>query len=261
MRGEEGLRPGGDVVPVMVGDDGAHVAHGFGAEDRRDRAAHREGQSAQVGGEETRGPGVARAVGIDGVGDDDGGDAVQFGAARDPRAVLAEFHGGRAAEVREPAGVSGVVVGRRGGEVGEEFADFVLVGDDEVEAGGELGEQPVAGQADDFERGDVETDPAAGGAGGGEDGVGQGAVEDDVALDVGEAAAGEVGGGDLVGGKREDRAEFGAHGALRVRGGEDEAAGVRMRAVFVALGVHAAGGEAGAVGVGGGGRDAGSVFS
>ena len=85
----------------------------------------------------------------------------------------------------------------------------------------------------------------------GEDGVGQRAVEDEVALDVGVAAPGEVGGGDLLRRERQGGTQARAHGALRVGRDEGEAPGVGMRTALEAASVDAGGLECAAVDFGG----------
>ena len=178
-----------------IGDDGAEVADGFRADEGGEFAGGLETPAAEVAKEEAGGPRVARAVGVDDLADAHGLDAVKVAVAGDPRAVLADLDGGEDAVVAEAAGEVGVA----GALVVEEGADLVLVGEDDVDAPAELREEPVAGGVDDLEGREVEAGGAAGGAGGGEDGVGEGLVEDEVALDVRVAAAGEVGGGDLLG--------------------------------------------------------------
>ena len=158
----------------------------------------------------------------------DGLDAVEVGATGNPRAVFTHFHGGDASVAGEAAGE--FVIGGGFGFV--EGVDLVFVGEHDVDAGVDLAFDPVAGDVDDFEGGEVDADRATGGARGIDDGGREGGVKHQVAFDVGVAAIGEIGGADFFGREGHRGAEAGAHGALAVGGDEGEAAGVGERGAF-----------------------------
>jgi hypothetical protein len=145
--------------------------------------------------EKTGGPGVAGTGGVLDLGGGHGSNAVHFEALGNPSAVFADFHGGESAEFGEAFGVGGEVVA----EAGEQGLDLVLVGEDDVDAVVELGKDPVASGADDLEGREVDADRATGGAGGGDHGVGEIAVEEQVALNVGMAASTKVERADFAG--------------------------------------------------------------
>lgn len=249
-RGRLSLRAesvGADVEggPGGRGNDGAEVADGFGADQRGEFAAFRKRIIAEETVEKTGGPGVAGAVGVDDIGNDDGRDLVKFVAAGEPGAVFAHFDGGENTGGGEALGEFGVV----GVAILIERADLVFVGEDDIDALVELGENPIARGVDDFERGEVHANSAAGGAGAGEHAVDEGLVEDEVSLDVRVAEAGEIVGRDFVGRKRHRGAEARAHGALSVGRDKDERAGVGEIGAFEARRVDAGGGEGTAIGV------------
>jgi len=236
---------GAHAWPVHVGDGGAEVLDRLAAQDRADRAGSGEGGAAQVAVEETSGPGVAGAGGVDDALGPDGRDAVELGAAGDPRAVLAHLDRGNAAEGRDLAGELGVVVAAL-----EERTGLVLVGEDDMHALAQLAEDPVTGDIDDLERGEVDAERATGGAGGGDDLIGERGVEQQVTLDVGMPRAGEIGRRDLVGVQGHGGAEVRAQRALAVGRDEREAAAVGQRGALEARAVAAGGGEVAEVGVG-----------
>lgn len=196
---------------------------------------------------EAGGPGVACARGVDGLGDRDRVDAVELGAAGDPSAVFTHLDGSESTMRGEAPGE--FVVG--GGFRLIERVNLVFVGEHDVDALVKLGHDPVAGDVDDFEGGEVDADRATGGAGGRDDGGGESGVEHQVALDVGVAAVGKVGGADLVGREGHRGSEAGAHGALTVGRDQGEAAGVGEGRAFEAGAVDAMVEEVLVVGIGG----------
>ena len=99
---------------------------------------------------------------------------------------------------------------------------------------------------------EIHAEGATGGAGGVDHGVGEVAVEEEVAFIVGVAASAEIGGADLVGAQRHGGGEAGAHGAFAIRCDEGNAAGVGEVGVFEARGVATGGDEVFAIGAGGG---------
>ena len=86
-----------DGGPVGVGDDGAEVADGFGADEGGEVAGSLEVPAAEVAEEEAGGPGIAGAVGVDDLADADGLDAVEGalgieeGGCADERLVLRDY--------------------------------------------------------------------------------------------------------------------------------------------------------------------------
>gem|GEM_PF-6144863 len=203
-----------------------------------------------MGVEEAACPRVARSCGVDDLGDGRGGDPVEAVALGKPRAFGSDFYSGDTVEAGKGFGL---FIGRAlaGGEcrsfvgtaslslfgiVGKERAGFVFVGKDDVDACFELAENPFAGDVHHFKGAEVEAEGAACGAGGGEDGVGERGVEEEVPFDVGVAHSGEVAWADFLGGERHGGAEVGAHGALAVGGDEREAAGVGERGVLLKAG-------------------------
>lgn len=238
LRGQ-GAGAGKQLAPRIVGNERTEVADRFRADERGERSGSRQRQAVQKPRKKTRGPGIAGAVGVDGVGHADGFDAMQFPTLRDPRAVASDFDRGDRTARCELTGQFVVA----GGAVGEERPDFVLVGEDHVETEVELAEQPVARGVNDFKGREVEAHAAAGGAGRGENGIRERGVEREVAFDVGVANAGKIGGRDFRGIERDGGAEIGAHGALGVGRDEREAAGVGLRPDFEPAAVNAGGFE------------------
>jgi len=130
------------------------------------------------------------------------------------------------------------------GRVGKQGANFVLVGENKIEAGVELREEPVAGSTHDFERREIEAERAAGRAGGAKNCVGQSAVEDDITFDVRVPAPGEIFDADFIRRKGHDRSQAGPHCALGVGRRENEAARVGLIALFETIEADAGVGEA-----------------
>ena len=213
------------------------MTDGFSTDERGERAAFGQGPVAKITGEKTSGPGIACAVRVNHVRHDYGFDAVKLGVACDPGAVATHLDGGEDALSRETLREDGIV----GRLILIERADFVFVGEDHVDAFVQLGKDPIAGHVDHFERSEIKTDGTTSGAGGGENGVGESLVENEVAFHVDVTAAGEISGGDFGGRERHRGGETGAHRAIRVRRDEDERAGVRKIALLEVSGVDADG--------------------
>src|SRR6476620_8290752 len=113
---------------------------------------------------------------------------MQLLASREPCAVLAELHRGRAAEAREPPREFTVVAATR---IRKQRANFVLVCKNQIEPDRDLLEQPVAGAAHDLERREIERDGALCAPRRLQNRVSKRAIEDDVAFDVNMARARE----------------------------------------------------------------------
>ena len=106
---------------------------------------------------------------------------MEVAPVRDPGPIPPELDRRQHAMVGEaPRQVSIVLLVSR-----KKRADFILVGEDDVDAPAELGEEPIARGVHDLEGGQIEADRAAGGPGRGQHRLRQRAVEHEVALDVG----------------------------------------------------------------------------
>ena len=223
-------------------DRGAEVLDRFRAEQRSERTGGGERVAAQMSVQKSGGPGIARSRGVDDAGGFDGFDAVQLAAAGDPGAVLAHFHGGDAAIGGELTGVRIVA-----GLLLKERTDLVFVGEENVHALFQLIENPVAGDADDLEGGEVDAERATGGAGGVDDLLGQRGVEHQVAFDVGVAHTAKISQRNLIRTQRHGGTEVGAHGALSIRSDKGEAASVGESGAFETRTIASHGGEIGVI--------------
>src|SRR4051812_37187692 len=104
-----------------------------------------------------RGPRIAGTICVDDVRDLHRFDAMKLVSLRDPRAFLADFDCGEDAEAGKLLRESRVI--RR--VIFKQCADFVLVGEDDVESATKLAEQPAARCTDDFKRREIKARGAA----------------------------------------------------------------------------------------------------